>query len=73
VLFSHLDTNQDSRLVNFDEFKKAIPILEKWGVKEKICDLEMTFKKIDTLGLGFVLFDVFVKWVYENNIEYHVD
>ena len=34
--------------INLDVFKKAFPLMEKWGVK--IDDAEKEFQKIDTNG-----------------------
>ena len=44
VMFCRIDTSDDFK-VDINEFKKAIPTLEKWGVK--IADPVAEFKKID--------------------------
>ena len=55
-MFERLDSNGDRR-VNLEEFKAAVPALEKWGVQ--VTDPEHTFRAIDTTGSGTLLFDEF--------------
>jgi Ca2+-binding EF-hand superfamily protein len=55
-MFDELDKSGDNK-ISIDEFKKAIPILEKWGVK--ITDPEAEFKKIDADGGGSLFFNEF--------------
>jgi Ca2+-binding EF-hand superfamily protein len=58
-MFERIDENFDKR-ISIDEFKKAIPEINKWGVQ--IEDPEETFKEIDADGAGMLLFDEFCKW-----------
>lgn len=54
VAFSRIDTNFDRR-VSKAEFSKAVPIMEKWGIK--ITDPAKSFGEIDTDNGGMILFD----------------
>lgn len=69
-MFHELDTNKDNRL-SFEEFKNAIPTLERWGVK--ITDAEASFKEVDSDGGGLILFDEFVKWASSKNLDHDED
>jgi len=56
VMFDEIDASDDRR-VTIEEFKKAVPLVEKWGLK--VSDPEATFKKMDSNGGGVVLFEEF--------------
>ncbi len=53
-LFDAVDTSNDRR-INLQEFKNAIPLLAKWGVK--IENPQTSFNLIDKNRGGFILFD----------------
>ncbi len=53
-LFDAVDTSNDRR-INLQEFKNAIPLLAKWGVK--IENPQASFNLIDKNRGGFILFD----------------
>jgi len=55
-MFERIDNDGDRRM-DLEEFKLAVPSLEKWGVK--VTDAEQSFKAIDSNGGGLVLFDEF--------------
>lgn len=55
-MFKRMDKSGDGR-VGLDEFKQAVPSLNKWGAK--ITNPEATFKKIDVNGGGTILFEEF--------------
>jgi Ca2+-binding EF-hand superfamily protein len=65
-MFKKLDASHDDK-VSLDEFKHALPILEKWGVK--VTNAEKTFKEIDTSGEGEILFDEFSHWAIQKNLD----
>ena len=69
-MFKELDTSGDGR-IGIDEFTKAVPTLEKWGVK--IEDAQTSFNEIDTNGGGVVLFDEFVVWAASKNLDLEDD
>jgi len=69
-MFKELDTSGDNR-IGIQEFTRAIPTLEKWGVK--IMDPEASFKEIDGNGGGKILFDEFVKWAASKNLDLEGD
>lgn len=56
VMYDEIDSSNDRR-VSLEEFKKAVPKIEKWGLKIK--DPEATFKSMDKNGGGIVLFEEF--------------
>eukprot|EP00754_Rhynchopus_humris_P007730 Rhum_TRINITY_DN13544_c0_g1::Rhum_TRINITY_DN13544_c0_g1_i1::g.60666::m.60666 len=70
AMFELIDTGDDRR-VDLDEFKKAVPLLEKWGVR--VTDAEGTFKEIDKNGGGQVLFDEFVDWGVKKGLDLEDD
>jgi len=55
-MFERVD-GDGNRKLSFEEFKQAVPLLEKWGVQ--VTDPEQTFRTIDTDGTGNLLFDEF--------------
>ena len=66
IAFDEIDTSDDRR-ITLAEFKKAIPLVEKWGVK--ITDADATFKEIDANGGGFILFIEFCEWAFEKHLD----
>ena len=69
-MFDEIDSSDDRR-VSIDEFKKAVPKLESWGVK--ITDAQATFSEIDTNGGGIILFDEFAHWALEKQLDLEDD
>lgn len=65
-MFDEVDTSDDRR-VSKDEFRKAVPLLETWGVK--VTNPDATFKVIDKDGGGMLLFDEFADWAIKNNLD----
>ena len=70
VMFCRVDTSDDFKL-DAKEFKKAVPILEKWGVK--IGDPTSEFKKIDKNNSGSVMFDEFCEYAIHKNLDLEDD
>jgi hypothetical protein len=54
LLFDQVDLSDDRRL-DFDEFCKALPLLDGWGMA--VADPRAEFTSIDTNGGGFLMFD----------------
>jgi len=67
--FSRIDSNDDKRIV-LVEFKECQPKVEEWVGK---IDPEAEFKKIDTNGGGYILFDEFCKWAISKNLDLEDD
>ncbi|KAJ9457222.1 Flagellar calcium-binding protein [Diplonema papillatum] len=65
-MFDEVDTGDDRR-VDKDEFRKAMPLLESWGVQ--VPDPDATFKEIDTNGGGQILFGEFCKWALKHSLD----
>jgi Ca2+-binding EF-hand superfamily protein len=65
-MFSRIDTSSDRR-VSLEEFKKAVPIMNNWGIT--ITNPEKTFKEIDKDGAGMILFEEFCTWAAEKNLD----
>ena len=55
-MFERVDVDGNRKL-SLEEFKKAVPLLEKWGVQ--VTDPGQTFRTIDTDNTGHLLFDEF--------------
>jgi len=55
-MFERVDVDGNRKL-SLEEFKQAVPLLEKWGVQ--VTDPEQTFRTIDNDGTGHILFDEF--------------
>ena len=66
IAFDEIDTSDDRRVTPV-EFKKAIPTIEKWGVK--IDDADAAFKEIDTNGGGYILFAEFCDWAFNKHLD----
>jgi len=69
-MFDRLDLNGDRR-ISLEEFRNAIPVIEKWGII--ISDPEASFNEIDTDGGGQVLFDEFCQWAAAHNLDIEDD
>jgi len=69
-MFLQLDTSGDHRL-GLNEFSQAIPTLARWGIT--ITDPRASFNEIDTNGGGIVLFDEFVDWALNKNLDLEDD
>eukprot|EP00009_Paramoeba_aestuarina_P002319 CAMPEP_0201522276 /NCGR_PEP_ID=MMETSP0161_2-20130828/16690_1 /ASSEMBLY_ACC=CAM_ASM_000251 /TAXON_ID=180227 /ORGANISM="Neoparamoeba aestuarina, Strain SoJaBio B1-5/56/2" /LENGTH=181 /DNA_ID=CAMNT_0047921067 /DNA_START=126 /DNA_END=669 /DNA_ORIENTATION=- len=70
VMFDLIDSGDDRR-VNLDEFKAALPKLDKWGVK--VDNAEEEFKTVDKNGGGEILFDEFCAWALSKNLDMDKD
>ena len=70
VMFCRTDLSSDFK-INLDEFKKALPKLEKWGVKIK--DPAAEFKKLDTNKSGSIMFDEFCEFAIKRNLDLEDD
>lgn len=53
IAFDEIDTNDDRRIA-FDEFSKAMPTLERWGIKG---DAKKLFGQADLDKQGMILFN----------------
>lgn len=69
-MFQRIDTNFDRR-VSLNEFQRAVPEIQKWGVK--IQDPVRVFKSIDKNGGGMILFDEFCEWAIKKNLDLEDD
>ncbi len=49
TMFNRIDTSSDRR-ISLEEFKKAVPMINEWGIT--IANPEKTFKEIDKDGAG---------------------
>ena len=67
--FTRVDDNDDRR-IDLTEFKANEAMIEVWVGK---IDAEAEFKKIDTNGGGFILFDEFVKWAITKSLDLEDD
>jgi Ca2+-binding EF-hand superfamily protein len=70
VMFCRIDSSQDFK-ISINEFKKAIPTLEKWGIK--INDPESEFNKIDINNGGVIMFDEFCTYAIKKNLDLEDD
>ena len=70
VMFCRIDSSNDFK-ISINEFKKAIPTLEKWGIK--INDPESEFNKIDTNNGGIIMFDEFCTYAIKKNLDLEDD
>jgi Ca2+-binding EF-hand superfamily protein len=69
-MFERLDDNGDRKL-GPDEFKKAVPLLNKWGLR--VTDAEETFRTIDKDNTGGILFDEFCIFAASHNLDLDTD
>jgi len=68
--FDTIDSGDDDR-VNYEEFQKAIPLLEEWEVK--VDDPEAAFDAIDGNDGGQILFNEFARWAISQNLDFDDD
>eukprot|EP01065_Artemidia_motanka_P037933 TRINITY_DN4681_c0_g1_i4.p1 TRINITY_DN4681_c0_g1~~TRINITY_DN4681_c0_g1_i4.p1 ORF type:complete len:841 (+),score=139.65 TRINITY_DN4681_c0_g1_i4:50-2524(+) len=66
VMFGALDRDGDRR-VSYDEFQKALPLLETFG--GAVDDPEAAFAAIDADGGGMVLFEEFARWATARHLD----
>lgn len=66
VMFDEVDSSHDGR-ISLEEFTKALPLIEKWGLK--IADADATFKEVDTDGAGMILFSEFAGWASAKKLD----
>jgi Ca2+-binding EF-hand superfamily protein len=69
-MFDEVDSSDDRR-VTLEEFKAALPKIERWGVK--VSNPEAEFKAIDKNGGGVVLFDEFADWALKKQLDLEDD
>ena len=70
VMFCRVDSSDDFKL-NINEFKKALPTLQKWGIK--ISNAEQEFKSIDKNNSGSIMFDEFCEYAIKKNLDLEDD
>ena len=70
IMFEKVDKSGDHQ-INLEEFKKAIPTMEKWGVK--ISNPEEEFKKIDKNNGGTISFEEFCNYAIEKSLDLEED
>ena len=70
AMFCRMDTSDDFK-INFDEFKKGIPMMEKCGVKIK--NPKDEFEKIDKNKSGNIMFDEFAEFAIKKNLDLEDD
>jgi len=70
VMFCRIDSSNDFK-ISINEFKKAIPTLEKWGIK--IDDPESEFNKIDNNKGGVIMFEEFCNYAITKNLDLEDD
>ena len=70
VMFCRIDTS-DNFKIDVNEFKKAVPTLEKWGIK--VTDPVAEFKKIDKNGSGNIMFEEFCEYAIQKNLDLEDD
>ncbi|KRX09832.1 hypothetical protein PPERSA_02704 [Pseudocohnilembus persalinus] len=70
VMFQRIDKNFDRR-VSLEEFKQAVPEINKWGVT--ITNPEKSFQQIDKNGGGMILFDEFCQWAIKQSLDLEDD
>ena len=66
AMFESVDVSGDKK-ISLEEFKKALPVMEKWGVK--INDAESEFKTMDTDGSGEIAFDEFCAYAIKKSLD----
>jgi Ca2+-binding EF-hand superfamily protein len=66
VAFSRIDKDGDKR-VTINEFRQAVPIIAKWGIK--VDNPEATFREIDKDKGGLILFAEFCSWAIKKNLD----
>lgn len=69
-MFSCINTDGNSS-ISYEEFRNAIPNLQKWGVK--IYDADKVFKEIDLDHSKTIKFDEFCSWAIKKKLELEGD
>ena len=69
VMFCILDTSGDHK-IDFEEFKSALPQIEKWGVK--VADPQAAFEQISS-GDGKIIFNEFAEWAIKASLDLEDD
>ena len=70
VMFETVDNSGDHQ-INLEEFKKAVPTMEKWGVR--IENPEEEFKKIDKNNSGTISFEEFCSYAIQKSLDLEDD
>jgi len=65
--FDQVDDGNDQR-IDLEEFKKALPLLEEWGVSLS-AEPATVFAEIDINGGGQILFDEFANWAIAEHLK----
>ena len=68
-LFAQIDQGADDHRLDINEFKKAVPLLKKWGAEIEDADAEASFKECDVNGGGSVMFAEFAAWALKQNLD----
>mmetsp|Transcript_12184 Transcript_12184/g.23118 ORF Transcript_12184/g.23118 Transcript_12184/m.23118 type:complete len:115 (+) Transcript_12184:1-345(+) len=66
TMFDEVDSSDDGR-VSLDEFKKAVPLIEKWGLK--MPNPDAVFQEIDKDKGGMILFEEFAQWATDKKLD----
>jgi len=66
IMFRDICGTGDRR-ISFDEFVRAVPLIESWG--KKIEDPKATFDEITKKHGAMILFDDFCEWAIKYNID----
>ena len=72
VMFEKLDKSGDHQ-INLEEFKKAIPTMEKWGYKMTNEEAEKEFKEIDKNNGGTISFEEFCSFAIQKCLDLEDD
>lgn len=70
AMFESIDVSGDKK-ITVAEFKKALPLMENWGIKIK--DPESEFKSIDSNKSGDITFDEFCTYAIRKSLELDQD
>ena len=70
AMFESIDVSGDKK-ITITEFKKAVPLMEQWGVK--ISSPENEFKSIDSNKSGDITFDEFCTYAIKKSIDLEQD
>lgn len=68
VMFDQVDSKGDGKM-SFDEFDKALPNLEPWGVTVETSAAQTTFSQIDGSSDGKVAFCEFCTWALQTKLK----
>jgi Ca2+-binding EF-hand superfamily protein len=72
IAFSRMDLNVD-RKIDKEEFVASLPELAKWGIFIAEADAMAEFEKVDTDGSGTIMFEEFICWALERNLDLEDD